>query len=133
MGDGFAGQAKAAAAAGAMGGVMGAAALGPVRSLMGRFVPQPGEGPSPEKQEAGFFDLRFHGTTASGDEMTVKVTGDRDPGYGSTSKMLAEAAIILLAKSTGDLGGGFWTPATALGDDYIEALEANAGLCFDVL
>lgn len=132
-GGGLGGRAKATAISGAMGGVMGAASVGPVRNLMGRFVPQPGDGPSPDQQENGFFDLRFHGTTESGDEVRVKVTGDRDPGYGSTSKMLGEAATTLLARSRSEVPGGFWTPATALGDDYIDTLEANAGLRFEVL
>ena len=85
MGDGFGGRAKAFATSGAIGGFMGAAALGPVRKVLGKVLPEPGEGPSPDKQEAGFYDLRFHGTTPAGDQITVQVTGDRDPGYGSTS------------------------------------------------
>lgn len=132
-GDGFAGRAKALAVAGAMGGFMGAAALGPMRSAMNRFLPQPGEGPSPEKQTSGFYDLRFHGSTASADEIMVQVTGDRDPGYGSTAKILGEAAVTLLSASHDDIGGGFWTPATAMGDALIETLVEYAGLTFDVL
>lgn len=129
-GDGLKGRAKALAMAGGMGGFMGAAAVGPMRSLMGRFLPEPGEGPSAEAQEKGFYDLRLHGTTAAGDELMVKVTGDRDPGYGSTSKILAEAATTLMHS---DVVGGFWTPATALGDPFIEALVEHAGLTFEVL
>lgn len=132
-GPGFGGRAKAFAMSGAMGGAMGLAAFGPVRSLMKRALPAPGEGPSPEKQEAGHYDLRFHGTTRSGDELFVQVTGDRDPGYGSTAKILAEAATTLLATSSDDTPGGFWTPSTALGDPFIEALVEHAGLTFDVL
>jgi short subunit dehydrogenase-like uncharacterized protein len=113
-----------------MGGFMGAASVGPVRKVLGKFLPEPGEGPSPEAQRAGFFDIRFHGTTASGDTIITKVTGDRDPGYGSTSKMLGEAALAL---SGSDVVGGFWTPATALGAPYIDALVQHAGLTFEVL
>ncbi|MBT7430357.1 MAG: saccharopine dehydrogenase, partial [Ilumatobacter sp.] len=91
MGEGLGGRAKAMSLSGAMGGLMGAAAVGPMRKMMGRFLPEPGEGPSPDAQEQGFFDIRFHGTTASGAEIMTKVTGDRDPGYGSTSKMLGES------------------------------------------
>lgn len=133
MGDGIGGRAKALALSGTLGGFMGAAAVGPMRKVLGKFLPEPGEGPSPEAQEAGFFDIRFHGTTASGADVHTKVTGDRDPGYGSTAKMLGEAAVTLLGRSHSDVGGGFWTPATALGDDYITALEANAGLSFEVV
>ena len=133
MGDGLAGRGKAFAMAGAMGGFMGAAAVGPMRSMMHRFLPQPGEGPSPKMQEAGSYDLRFHGSTPSGDEIMVKVTGDRDPGYGSTAKILAESATTLLATSGEQTGGGFWTPATAMGDALIDALIDHAGLTFEVL
>lgn len=130
MGDGLGGRAKAMTMSGAMGGFMGAAAVGPMRSVMGRFLPDPGEGPSPDAQANGFFDIRFHGTTASGAEIMTKVTGDRDPGYGSTSKMLGESAMALLDS---DVAGGFWTPATALGDDLIGRLVEHAGLTFEVL
>jgi short subunit dehydrogenase-like uncharacterized protein len=130
MGDGFGGRAKAMSMSGAIGGFMGAAAVGPMRKVMGRFLPEPGEGPTPEAQENGFYDMRFHGTTASGQELTTKVTGDRDPGYGSTSKILGEAALALLDS---DAEGGFWTPATALNDDLIERLVEHAGLTFEVL
>lgn len=130
MGDGMSGRAKAMSMSGAMGGFMGAAGLSPMRKMMGRFLPEPGEGPTPDAQERGFFDIRFHGTTASGAEITTKVTGDRDPGYGSTSKMLGEAAMSLLES---DAAGGFWTPATALGDDLISRLVEHAGLTFEVL
>ncbi len=130
MGDGMAGRAKAMSLSGAMGGFMGAAALGPMRKVIGRFLPEPGEGPTPEAQAAGFYDIRFHGTTASGHEIFTKVTGDRDPGYGSTSKILGESALSLLDS---DVEGGFWTPATALGDDLIERLVEHAGLTFEVL
>ena len=130
MGDGVAGRAKALGLAGGMGGFMGAAAIGPMRKLMGKFLPEPGEGPTPQAQQDGFYDLRFHGTTAAGDEIMVKVTGDQDPGYGSTSKILAEAATTLMDS---DVRGGFWTPATALGDPFVSALVEHAGLTFGVV
>ena len=101
-----------------------------MRKMIGRFLPEPGEGPSLAAQEQGFFDIRFHGTTASGAEIMTKVTGDRDPGYGSTSKMLGESALALLES---EATGGFWTPATALGDDLISRLIEHAGLTFEVL
>ena len=133
MGPGFGGRAKAFAMSGAMGAGMGLVALGPTRKLLAKVLPEAGEGPSEEKQEAGFYDLRFHGTTDAGDEIDVKVTGDRDPGYGSTSKILAAAATTLLARDASELGGGFWTPATALGDPFVEALTEHAGLTFEVI
>lgn len=131
-GAGPVGAAKAAAVTAGMAGFMGVASIGPVRSLLAtKVLPQPGEGPSPKQQEAGFYDLRFYGTTASGKAITTKVTGDRDPGYGSTAKMLGEAALVLLRSDM--VEGGFWTPSTALGDELLTALEAYAGLTFEVL
>lgn len=137
MGAGPLGAVKAGALAGGLGGFMGLATIGPVRRALNRWVlPKPGDGPSPEAQEKGFFDLRFFGTTAAGDTIVTKVTGDRDPGYGSTAKMLAESAVVLMQTNRGEktgVPGGFWTPSTALGDRLITALEAHAGLMFEVL
>jgi short subunit dehydrogenase-like uncharacterized protein len=132
-GDGLAGRAKAFAVAAAMGSAMGAVAFAPLRKVAGKVLPEPGEGPSPEKQRDGFYDLRFHGTTAGGHEISAKVTGDRDPGYGSTAKILGEAAATLLATRPKPPAVGCLTPATALGDAYIDALVTHAGLTFDVL
>jgi short subunit dehydrogenase-like uncharacterized protein len=110
-----------------------AASLGPTRSLLRRVIPKPGSGPSEAKQNAGYFDLRFVGRTATGDEIRTKVTGDADPGYGSTAKMLGESAVAFLDLEPEAVGGGFWTPASAFGDALIERLEAHAGVRFDVV
>ncbi|MFM8518536.1 MAG: saccharopine dehydrogenase family protein, partial [Nevskiaceae bacterium] len=110
-----------------------ASAFGSTRTILERFVlPAPGEGPSPEAQLKGCFDLRFFGRTASGCAVRVKVTGDRDPGYGSTATMLGEAAMSLAFDVPREsVGGGFWTPATILGDRLVTRLEAHAGLRFE--
>ena len=98
------------------------------------FLPKPGEGPSPDEQRAGFFDLRFFGRTASGEEVRVKVTGDRDPGYGSTAKMIAQAAISLRRDvDKSQLEGGFWTPGSAFGEALLLRLQTSAGLTFEVV
>ncbi|MCB1587530.1 MAG: hypothetical protein KDI56_01380, partial [Xanthomonadales bacterium] len=82
----------------------------------------------------GFYDLRFLGHTASGKTIRCKVTGDRDPGYGSTAKILGEAAAMLaLETPRGEPVGGFWTPATALGLPLISRLRERSGLGFEVL
>ena len=109
-----------------------ASALGPTRAVLQRLLPAPGEGPSPEAQARGFFDLRFFGRTASGRQVRVKVTGDRDPGYGSTAKMLGEAAMCLAFDVPRDtVAGGFWTPATIFGDRLVARRAAHAGLRFE--
>lgn len=119
----------------ALGGFMLASAITPSRLALERFVlPGPGEGPSPEAQAKGFFDLRFFGETAGGDSIRTKVTGDRDPGYGSTAKILGQAgACMAFDISKSDKAGGFWTPATLFGDALIERLQAHSGLTFDIL
>lgn len=118
-----------------LGAFMVLASMGPTRAFLERFVvPKPGDGPSPEAQKNGYYDLRFHGQTAGGDVMEAKVTGDRDPGYGSTAKMLAQAGLCLAHdKTQSDNQGGFWTPATAFGDVLVERLKKHAGLTFEIL
>ena len=134
-GKGTKGRVNATGMAMALGAFVVAGALRPTRWVLERFaLPAPGEGPSPEAQEKGFFDLRFHGETGDGRRLRAKVTGDRDPGYGSTAKMLGQAAACLAQDvGRGDKPGGFWTPATIFGDRLIERLQADAGLSFDVL
>ena len=134
-GRGPAGALAAAAMTAGTGGFMVAGAIGPLRSALERFVlPKPGEGPSPDEQRTGFFDLRFFGTTAAGRRIRSKVTGDRDPGYGSTGKMLGQAAACLaLDVDEATPPGGFWTPATIFGDRLLQRLTDRAGLTFEVL
>nr|WP_066053512.1 saccharopine dehydrogenase NADP-binding domain-containing protein [Halioglobus sp. HI00S01] len=107
-------------------------AIAPLRAIARRFLPAPGEGPSKEQREKGFFDIYLYGVhpTDRSADMVARVTGDRDPGYGSTSKMLAEAAICL-ARDDLDCEGGFWTPASAMGSVLIQRLQESAGLTFE--
>jgi len=134
-GGGIKGRLAAAAVTAGIAGVMVAGALPPTRWAMERFVlPAPGEGPSAEAQRKGFFDLRFLGRTADGRTLRAKVTGDRDPGYGSTAKMLGQAGVCLALDFAGSgRPGGFWTPATMFGDRLVERLEAHAGITFELL
>ena len=68
----------------------------PTRALIRRFVlPKPGQGPSKAARDAGFYDILFIGETSDGHSLRVSVKGDKDPGYGSTSKMIAESGICL--------------------------------------
>lgn len=88
---------------------------------------KPGEGPSAEEREKGFYDILFTAETADGQKFKASVKGDRDPGYGSTSKMIAESAILL---SETESAGGVWTPGAVMGRPLIERLVARAGLTF---
>ncbi|MGY6631465.1 MAG: saccharopine dehydrogenase family protein [Wenzhouxiangella sp.] len=134
-GAGFAGRRRAWGWSLALGGFAMGASLGPTRKLMARrFLPKPGEGPNAEQREKGFFRLLFDGRNEQGDQIQVRVTGDRDPGYGSTAKMLGEAAFTLATDLPRDaLPGGFWTPATALAERLKPRLEAHAGLSFELV
>ncbi|MDX1300958.1 saccharopine dehydrogenase family protein [Photobacterium sp.] len=109
--------------------------LAPSRWLLQKFVlPKPGQGPSAQEQLDGSYQLQFFGRTDSGRQLTVEITGDRDPGYGSTSKILTQAAECLafdLEKE--QYPGGFWTPASLMGKKLIKRLTSHAGLTFKVL
>ncbi len=102
------------------------------KSLGASDGPQPGEGPSKAERDSGFYDVLFVATDDHGNRLDYAVTGDRDPGYGSTSKMIAESAVCLLGESAG-CGGGIYTSAPAFGEAIVKRLVANAGLTFDVL
>jgi short subunit dehydrogenase-like uncharacterized protein len=93
--------------------------------------PKPGEGPSKEEREAGHYDLLFVGLAPDGRQVRIAVRGDRDPGYGSTSKMISECAICLL-RDAPEVPAGIWTPGAAMGDKLIKRLVNHAGLKFEV-
>ncbi|NBB92400.1 MAG: saccharopine dehydrogenase [Gammaproteobacteria bacterium] len=135
-GRGFSGRMKATTVSLAMGAFALGAAMGPTRALLKKMVlPKPGEGPSAEEREAGFFKIVLDGRNDSAEQsLRVSVSGDRDPGYGSTSKMLGETALALARDLPADAcPGGIWTPSTALGEKLLDRLEEHAGLSFEVV
>lgn len=97
----------------------------------GPSAPKPGEGPSKEERENGLFNLLYVAIAPDGRAVRAGVTGDRDPGYGSTSKMISECAICMLRDVT-DVAAGFWTPGAAMQHTLIKRLRDNAGLTFAV-
>ena len=112
----------------------GLASLPITRKGLQKVLPKPGEGPSPEQQRTGYFEVEMrakHPTDATKD-LVACVKGDRDPGYGSTAKMIAESALAL-AHDNLPATGGFWTPASAMGDALLQRLPANAGVTFDIV
>lgn len=95
--------------------------------------PKPGEGPSKEERESGFYDVMFIGDTANGKRIICSVAGNKDPGYGSTSKMIAEAGLCIACDiDRVDVPGGVYTPASAMGVTLVDRLVKNAGLSFKV-
>lgn len=97
----------------------------------GEDAPKPGEGPTKEERDNGHYDAIFIGETADGEMASLCVKGDKDPGYGSTSKMIAESALCL-AQDKIKHAGGVWTPGALMGGKLVKRLEAKAGLSFAV-
>jgi short subunit dehydrogenase-like uncharacterized protein len=97
----------------------------------GPNAPKPGEGPSKEERENGLFNLLYVAISSDGRMVRAGVTGDRDPGYGSTSKMISECAVCMLRDAT-DVPAGFWTPGAAMQHKLIKRLVDHAGLTFEV-
>ncbi len=130
-GAGIGGRIKGTVTAMAMGIMMLAKPGSLIKKGVDAILPKPGEGPSKAVREAGFYNLKFITTLEDGSTFTGKVTGDMDPGYGSTSKMMAESAICL-AKDGLPHMGGMLTPSVAMGDALLKRLQDNAGLTFSV-
>jgi short subunit dehydrogenase-like uncharacterized protein len=103
------------------------AVVGMLKNPFGAKPPAPGEGPTPEERENGFYDVLFVGEMPGGETIRYAVKGRYDPGYGSTSRMLAETGMALLAS---DAPGGIGTPGSFLGEALVERLRANAELAF---
>jgi short subunit dehydrogenase-like uncharacterized protein len=97
---------------------------------VGAGAPKAGEGPSKEERETGHYDLLFVGLAPDGRQIRVAVRGDRDPGYGSTAKMIAECAIGL--REAPEVKAGIWTPGAAMGNALIKRLVDHAGVSFTV-
>lgn len=135
MKDGIKGKLTSYALSAGLLGFATAMIITPSRELLSKHVlPKSGSGPSKEEQENGYFDIRLFGQTANKHSIATKVTGDKDPGYGSTSRMLSQAALCLAQDiSKEEVVGGFWTPASAMGDKLLTRLEEHAGLSFDVI
>jgi short subunit dehydrogenase-like uncharacterized protein len=136
MGRGIRGRVRAMSLSAGLAAFVAGAVFGPTRALMERTLPRPGEGPGPEAQLQGRYDLRFVGRSGDGRTLRTKVTGDRDPGYGSTAKILGQAAAsIALDNYKGEAKsgrpGGFWTPATMFDQRLVDRLTRHAGLAFD--
>lgn len=115
-------------AAGAAGAIA-LAQLPPTRRLLLK-VKDPGQGPTPEQREKGWFKVKLRAQTPRGRRVVTQVSGG-DPGYGETAKMLAESALCLAHDQLPEQGGQL-TPAVAMGQPLIDRLQ-RAGIRFEVL
>ena len=102
-----------------------------LKKIANALLPNPGQGPSKTQRENGYYNLKFYIKTENNTEKIARVIGDMDPGYGSTSKMLAESAICL-AKDNLPSKNGVLTPSVAMGELLLKRLEENAGLTFKI-
>lgn len=103
------------------------------KSIVNLFLPKPGQGPNKKQRETGFFNMAILGKYADGGTIQGKITGDRDPGYGSTSKMLGEAAVCLAKDHAfSPYNYGVLTPSVAMGNSLLKRLKDFAGLTFEL-
>jgi short subunit dehydrogenase-like uncharacterized protein len=134
VGGGWSGRLKAQVEALGFGAFAVAVAIPPTRRLLKRYVlPGPGEGPSQETVERGHWAIVLVGHHADGGVIKVRAAGEGDPSAMSSSRMLIESALCLL--QDGDqlaVGGGSWTPVSALGEPLLARLTSHAGLTFEV-
>jgi short subunit dehydrogenase-like uncharacterized protein len=133
-GDGSAGEARARAQSRMAGWQNRLLGFAPTRALLRRFaLPKPGQGPNAQQRESGRYELLFIGMSADGRTLRALVKGDRDPGYGSTCKLVAEAALCLAHEVPASrTPGGVWTPAAAMGMTLVRRLQQRAGLSFAI-
>ena len=103
-----------------------------LKKIVNSFMPKPGEGPGLEKRKNGFYNLRFYVTIDDKNKAFAKVIGDSDPGYDSTSKMLAESALCLAFDRLPE-NYGVVTPSFSMGDKLLDRLNHNAGLKFELI
>jgi short subunit dehydrogenase-like uncharacterized protein len=109
-----------------------AMAVAPLRTLSQRYLPKPGQGPTREQRETGFFVYELVGTHGS-DKIRTRVSADRDPGYGATAKMLGQSALCLAQDADRlPVQGGSWTPASAMGTALIDRLN-EVGVRFETI
>ena len=113
-------------------GKAAAEAIAKINPLADPNGPKPGEGPSREERESGHYEVLFVGEMPGGETIRATVKGDRDPGYGSTSKMIAETALCLARQVPAEGKGGVWTPGGLMAAPLKARLEAYAGLSFSV-
>lgn len=130
-GSGGLGMLRAAGLTAGLGSFMAAALVPPIRGFMARrWLPSPGEGPSPEARQAGSFRLVLHGRSSAAPDrfIEVDVRGTRDPGYGATAFLLAATGVALAQTRDASHEGGVLTPAAAVAEPLLALCEAEGAL-----
>ena len=107
----------------------------PLKRLVRPFLLKPGEGPSQETQDKGWFRATFVALSEDNERKICSMYGSGDPGYKSTAKLVCESALALARSSElpgGNEYGGVLTSAVGLGNVLIERLK-KAEIEFKVL
>ena len=126
------GPAKAAGVVAGVGGLAVGMSIPPTRALLDRVLPAPGDGPSAEQREKGYFAIDVHTRTSAGRRLVCRVKAQGDPGYKATAVMLGESALAMALDGDGLLDvAGVLTPATAMGEVLADRLRA-AGQTYEV-
>lgn len=122
---------KATGVAAGLGVLFGGLAMKPTRAVLDRVLPKPGEGPSEESRNKGFFIHKTFTTTSTGKRYVAEVEAQGDPGYKATAMMFSEAALTLaLDRDKLPDRHGVLTPASAMGDALTDRLRA-AGMTIE--
>lgn len=131
FGSGPTGPIKAGAMVAGLGAFVGALGLRPMRGLLDRALPAPGQGPSEQTRRKGFFRIEIHARTSTGARYVCRVAAQGDPGYAATAVMLGETSLCLaLDRARLPPRAGVLTPATAMGDALVDRLRV-AGQTFE--
>lgn len=131
VGKGARGRIKATAVSLGLAAFVAGAALTP--GLIRPLLPGLGQGPSRGKRESGSFSCLLVGHQVDGSLLKARVTGNRDPGYGATSRILGESAVCLAQDIGAATAGGLLTPAAAMHAELIPRLIDKAGLTFEIV
>ena len=117
-------------------GLLGLTLISPIRKIVRSLLRKPGEGPSLEVQENGWFDCKYLVESEDGQKSLYRMFGKGDPGYKVTSKFVAECALSLLEDPEtlpgGSEYGGVLTSASGLGNILIDRLK-NADIHFEAM
>ncbi|HLH57517.1 MAG TPA: saccharopine dehydrogenase NADP-binding domain-containing protein [Streptosporangiaceae bacterium] len=125
FGSGRAAPLRAAAVTAGMGGLAAGLAFRPTRTLLGRVLPGPGEGPSEKTRRNGYFRMEIRAGTSAGGAYRARIEAQGDPGYAATSVMLGESVLCLaLDRDVLPDRAGVLTPATAMGTALATRLRA---------
>jgi short subunit dehydrogenase-like uncharacterized protein len=132
FGSGPLGAVQASAIAGGVGALAAGLSVGPVRAVLDRVLPSPGDGPSESQRDHGFFRIEIHARTSSGARYLCRVAAQGDPGYKATAVMFGESSLCLALDGPAlPPRAGVLTPATAMGEVLVKRLQ-QAGQTFEV-